>query len=147
MLLAAHAISGGVIGEELNSPYLAFLIGFLFHFVLDLIPHYDLTSGGKWDLKQITYVGADAVIGVLVIILYIKPEYSLANPFWWGALGCVLLDLMDNIPLWQGALKKTKIGGALHSLHDKCHWYAPNLVFGVLTQVVVIGLFLILLSK
>lgn len=147
MLLAAHAISGGVIGEELNNPYLAFLAGFVFHFFLDFIPHMDFIVRRKWDWKQYLFVGSDSIIGILIILYFIHPQYSLNNPFWWGIFGGILPDLLDNVPFWQKAFRKTKFGHVLNQMHTKYHHSNAGPFWGILTQVGVIALSLIILSR
>lgn len=41
MMLAVHATAGLLIGNQLNNPFLAFILAFVSHFFLDMIPHGD----------------------------------------------------------------------------------------------------------
>ena len=108
MILAAHAIAGGVTGEIVGNPLLAFLVGFILHFLLDALPHFDdLTNGGEFNRKQWIYSIAEFSLGLLIIFLVLKPSISLSNPFFWGMAGCLLPDI-EYVPFWKKSLRKIK---------------------------------------
>jgi hypothetical protein len=140
MLFAAHSIIGGVVGSELENPFLAFLAGFVLHFLLDTIPHYDTTDGGKFTRRQIVLILVDAIVGLSIIFFYIKPA---ALSFWYGALGGITPDLLDLTPFWSKAFRKTFFGKNFHRFHDVIQSYKVSLFFGLLIQYLAILLFVI----
>ncbi len=140
MLIAAHSISGGVVGEAIGNPFLAILFGFVSHFLLDLIPHFDTTDDGKLTKRQLILIGIDGSIG-LAIIVYLLMGYTI-DPvsFLAGAFGAIIPDLFDNVKLWEVSFRKSKFGEPFHAFHELVH---SNLninhwKLGAFTQILVI---------
>ena len=115
MLIFPHAVAGAVIGENIGSDFLAFGLGFLSHFVLDAIPHFDTTDEGRWTKRQIALAVADLGIGV-VVLWYFLPEINQSGYFW-GIFGAILPDLMDNVPFWSEKFRETRAGSVFHKIH------------------------------
>jgi len=144
MLAASHIVAGGVVGSYIGNPFLAFLVGFILHFILDAIPHFDTIGDNILSFKQMSLIIADLLIGVALIIYVIKPDLSPGSPFIWGAVGGMLPDLLDNVPFWRNAFRKSKVGGKIHNFHGKIQSRAlENHPFvGMLTQYIIITLFI-----
>lgn len=142
MLVASHIVAGGVVGSFFGDPYLAFLLGLILHFILDAIPHFDTIGEGCLNVKQIVLIITDFMIGVALIIWIIKPDFSIGNPFIWGAIGGMIPDLFDNVPFWQEKFRDTKFGAFVHNFHQNIHSrrYESRPIMGMLTQYIVIGL-------
>lgn len=103
MLLTVHATTGALIGQQVNNPILAFVLGFISHFVLDMIPHGDqdwieeYKSDQKSKAKKIICIVAiDAIIlFTLLVSQYFygdsfAPSLSIAS----GILGGILPDFI-----------------------------------------------------
>ncbi len=103
MLLTVHATAGALIGQQLNNPILAFVVAFVSHFILDIIPHgdQDWIDEYKGDQKTkvkkiISIVAIDVVIllALLVSRFYYTdsfvPSLSIAS----GILGGILPDFL-----------------------------------------------------
>jgi hypothetical protein len=146
MLFTAHAAVGGVAGEYLNSPILAFIAGFILHFILDSVPHYDTTDNHKWTFRQCFLMFADMAIGiVLVVVFYNKIGHPVS--FFAGALGGVLPDILDITPLWQKQFRSTWFGRGMHKIHFSIQ-NKVGLILGLTVQAVIIAVsVLILISK
>jgi hypothetical protein len=115
MILTNHAIVGAALASLVpNAPVAGFAIGFLSHFVLDAIPHwdYDLQSikedknnplnnemplNGKF-LKDILKIGLDFFVGLslsfLIFVVYFK--YSILAIFC-GVAGAMTPDALQFI--------------------------------------------------
>lgn len=145
MIISAHLISGGVIGEAVGSPFTAFFAGLLFHFVLDAIPHYDnVLENDRWTKKQVIFTSLDLILA-LVLFIALKPDISISNPFCWGAFGGLFPDLIDNVPVIRDHLLQNKIIQKYHIFHEATHIIRkPGIFFGLLTQVAVIAIFVVL---
>lgn len=151
MIITAHVIAGGVLGEEINSPVLAFLAGIILHFILDMVPHFDnVLEKGKWTWKQAIFTTFDLIL-TIALLVYLKPELSFFNPFWWGALGGIFPDLLDNVPFWNKYFRASKIGESVHKFHDKIHHLIlkdqPGVIIGLTTQIITLLFFLWLAGK
>lgn len=138
MLISSHMIAAGAVGQWLENPILAFLVGIVVHFVLDAIPHYDTTDDGKWTKSQIAFVIGDFVIGVLIIFLYLKPPLEFTNPFWWGALGGIIIDIFDVSPFWKDKFRQSKFGQGVHWFHEYVHKVKAEPFLGIVSQVLII---------
>jgi hypothetical protein len=108
MFITIHAATGALVGTEVGNPFLAFLLGFFLHFVLDIIPHGDCEMGKKfWGLlnkrlseeEQIRSLAAYGVIDYIALVFFIF--YSVKNFFFakddaviWAMIGSILPDLL-----------------------------------------------------
>jgi len=77
MYLTVHAAAGGAIGQWVNQPWLAFVIGFASHLVLDMIPHGDegISSWTWFKTERARIVAAgmiDLVLMVVMLVIWIK---------------------------------------------------------------------------
>lgn len=143
MLISSHTIAAGVVGEYTGNPFLAFLLGIIIHFLLDSIPHYDTTDEGKITKRQLILVFGDLVFCLLVIFLFIKPKIEIGSPFFWGAFGGILPDILDQTPVLKEFFRKSKIGGHIHKFHENIqkYWKQPNPFWGILIQIILVIFF------
>ena len=103
MVLATHLVTGGALGQVISNPVLAFLSGFLSHFLLDAIPHWDYhlaslqkNPSDKLDTNMVinhdfvldlAKIFLDILIGVVLVLVF---QLSL-----WAAIGAVLPDFLQ----------------------------------------------------
>lgn len=151
MLITTHSVLGAGIGVTTNDSLFAFLLAFFSHFVLDLIPHFDVGSlhknrwrGGyeaPWDMgvRDYAIVAVDLII-TLILLFYIN-SLGFSAALWWGALGGALPDILDLTPYWRNWFRKTEIGSKFHKFHDSFHYVVPRQGWwlGIGTQVIIIG--------
>lgn len=145
MLFSAHFIAGGAVGEAINNPIAAFLIGIFVHFILDSIPHYDTTDKGKFTFRQYVLVFGDMIVGACIIFSLIKSGTVLSLSFFAGAIGGVFPDFFDNIPFWKKRFIKTKFGKKYHLFHEFVQQSSKgiSMVWGLATQIGIILLSLL----
>ena len=137
MLLATHSISAGVMGEKLDDPILAFLLGIVLHFVLDAIPHFDTTDAGKLTPRQLLLILIDGLIGLMILyLIFHRSEHRISLMA--GVAGGILPDLLDNIPLWEKQFRKTKFGKLFHHWHDIIQRKKLKPLWGIAVQVLII---------
>lgn len=131
MVLTTHAVVGGAIGRLLAfNPFLAFIVGFLSHFILDIIPHWDYPLQSKTTdsrgMKQLHFrfglpavidfsrIGLDFLIG-LALVYWLFPLSQGTSWFTssviWGALGAILPDALQFVysqwrPRWLAGLQR-----------------------------------------
>ncbi len=105
MYLLVHASVGAVIGEQVPSPGVAFVLGILSHFILDIIPHGDESSGrlfinGKRYGLLAWLAALDAVTALsLVTMMWLNgllPNYVSAFA---GAVGAMVPDILSGFTI------------------------------------------------
>lgn len=153
MFLTVHSTAGLLIAEQTNQIWLAFGLGFLSHFLLDMIPHGDNTlvkEKFKFSDNEVKLLkklaGADALImGIILLILYLTghiPDIWLAA---WAVAGTILPDFLQGIYV----LTKTKLLEKYFSVHWNLHYALKGLTVpfktGMIIQLMFLTVFLTLL--
>ncbi|MDP3882798.1 MAG: hypothetical protein Q8Q48_01950 [Candidatus Staskawiczbacteria bacterium] len=76
MILLAHMLFGVAIGSYFKDPFLAILLAFFSHYLLDLLPHNEYSikniSEKKWDkaFPDILKIALDFGFGIILISLF-----------------------------------------------------------------------------
>ena len=130
MFLTIHAASGIYLGSQIINPWLAFLIGFISHWLLDFIPHgdekiIDRTKYTEQQLKWKLFYGASIDTLGIIILFYSLTSLNviiLTPGVLWGMLGAVAPDY-----LW-GLHKVTHIRvlKPIHKIHNWFHLKIQN---------------------
>lgn len=136
MFITIHAAAGALIGRQIANPALAFIIGLLSHFLLDIIPHGDKEMGKKFfgvDLKFLKkedefkimalYGSLDAlVMSIFLIFLYRNFDFAKTDNVSWAIIGGILPDILAI------TYKVTNFPGLkwFHILHHKIHYMVTN---------------------
>ena len=105
MFLAGHAAAGALIGQQLQeNAILIFLLAFISHFLLDLIPHgdhhhvVDYYFGKKEKLKEIyNTIKIDAVATIIIVVVLLVYTHLNRIAIAWGIIGGVLPDLIVGL--------------------------------------------------
>ena len=114
MILVTHGVVGGALGLLIQNPLVAFVAGFVSHFVLDTIPHWDynLASGRKGPgnshlddivinadfLRDSLKFGLDGIFGLLLPFLFFNGSGGGLN--WavlFGAVGGMFPDFLQFV--------------------------------------------------
>ncbi|MFA5021728.1 MAG: hypothetical protein WC508_01435 [Patescibacteria group bacterium] len=108
MFLTIHGTAGTLIGQQTNNIWLAFILGFVFHFILDLIPHGDADLLTKQSekyafgqktvdlLKKITAIDALVMISLLAVF-YWQGLITQPLPVLAGVTGSILPDFIQGL--------------------------------------------------
>jgi hypothetical protein len=129
MTLTTHTAMGAVIGQMSGNPFLAFLLGFFIHLLIDIIPHGDTTMAKNFRVyghkrkRAVAYVFIDAICAIffLLFIFNGKPFLS-TQTVTWAIVGSVLPDLL--VGLYD--FTKTKYLRWFFHLHFFFHNYLVN---------------------
>jgi len=157
MIMTGHLLVGGAIGLAvgtlLPSPVahlslfavpLALALGVLSHHLLDFIPHTDAAT--FWpDPRRVPWfvvviVTVEVMIGFLLTgTLFVAQHTTWA--FAAGAIGGILPDLLDEMPLWQERFRSSALGGVFHRWHTRLHCadMAQSWRLGLLIDALVVG--------
>lgn len=145
MTATAHALVGGAIAYSFQNPALGIGLSFLSHPILDFIPHWDF--GWNWrkktKLKLFCEASLDLTLGVVasyaIFGQHVNIYYFLAC-----VMASVLWDIME-IPYWFFNWRFAPFS-TLHSIQHHIQGRA-GLPWGILTQIVTVGLFIIILQS
>jgi hypothetical protein len=151
MITTGHLLVGGAIGAALSlelppalAAPLALGLGVLSHHLLDLLPHTDAETfwpEGKAVLprRAALIVALEVTLGVAVTVALFFGQYT-TLAFLAGAVGGLLPDLLDCVPLWQAHFRRTWVGGWWHRWHLRLHCGAMDnaWVTGLAIDVVVV---------
>jgi hypothetical protein len=158
MIGTGHLLIGGAIGVAasvgLDPPLavpVALACGVVSHHLLDFLPHTDAATfwpGGHqplpWGVSLL--VALEILIGLSLIgFFYFSHHTTIA--FIAGAVGGILPDVLDEVPLWQHSFRRTSLGGLWHRWHTRLHCadMAGNWVHGLVIDAVVVTAGLVLL--
>lgn len=158
MTSTAHAIVASAIALKFPDPVTAVSLSFASHFVMDLIPHWDM--GTNWRNRNKTQTGTFAIIETLTGITIAYLAYNASVPLGHLAIAISASLLPDwlEIPwflffahrnsekLRHDAGFFEKISFAIYKGESLFHTKA-QFPFGVFTQILTVILFLIMLSK
>lgn len=104
MTLTTHATLGAVIGKAVGNPVLAFIFGFISHFLIDMVPHGDTGLADNYKIhkknvrRAIAYVMVDAIVAILFVLLLANTkDIAMMKSFTWGIIGSVLPDLIIGV--------------------------------------------------
>jgi len=151
MLLTVHAATGVLIGQKMKYWWLAFIIGFVLHFILDLIPHGDqkLIEGYRTKHKPrhiVQLILIDLTICIAFSIYWLLKFHDNLLYFtsiYMGLAGALLPDLLVGIhEIYPKLFKRFH---KFHSyIHDKFPTKKINLPLGLMIQIVFIVILLTL---
>jgi membrane protein DedA with SNARE-associated domain len=103
MYQIVHGTAGLLIGEQINQPWLAFILGVISHFVLDAIPH-DIIEIRRWQDKGnfIKRTSLEAAVDlslflILLGFLWLKGNLALNYSVLAGVLGALLPDYIWGV--------------------------------------------------
>lgn len=157
MTSTAHAMVAGAIAAHFSNPVTAIGIAITTHFIMDSIPHWDL--GTDWRSRSKMTTGIYAILETLFgITLAITVYHSVV------AFPLLLITIIASVlPDWleapwyiwyanqrsHGPSKKAglieKISYGFYKIPNVFHAKA-QLPFGILTQIIMVGFFLLILK-
>lgn len=101
MTLTTHATIGAVIGQVSGNPILAFVFGFISHFIVDMIPHGDTGLSDNFRIfkrkrkQAVAYSVLDGIFALFFVLLLANmKDINNMQLYTWGIIGSVLPDLL-----------------------------------------------------
>jgi len=141
MYLTVHTPTSLIIGSQINQPIISFILAFLAHFVLDIIPH-DPQELHKWakknHLKRTFYIAFIdvALVSIFLFILWQNGKLTFNAPMILAIIGGIMPDILWGLDdLSKG---KIKILNVYHKIHHKIHQLVCPRIFISLKQAVLI---------
>ena len=153
MFLTVHATAGAIIGQASPNLWLAFVIGFISHFLLDLIPHGDevlikeKSAPSEQEIAKIKKLAMADIAAMSLVLLSLSwfdlIKFSL--PVLAAIAGAILPDLITGFYLltkFRWLKKYLEFHINLHYLSKK---FAVSFRTGLVIQLIFLVLFLIVI--
>ena len=150
MLVATHLMIGGSLGLLIapGHPFLVFIVAFVTHFLIDVIPHgdadlYDKYLQGQKVLQARLYVALDVVASALLLAFLLTRPFDpgVREMVIWGLAGGILPDILVGV-YEQFQLKTFARFHAFHLFfHNLATKRMGDISFfgGIVMQVMMIG--------
>ena len=149
MFLTVHVASGVIIGQYIANPLLAFIIGFILHYITDIIPHGDTSVAKKYKnpIHIATAALVDLIILLIVIVFLFLNQINLFKPsIMAGMLGAMLPDILQGFYyIYRG-----KVFKRLQNIHNLFHdaiskKYEMNFILGLIFQFIILIILIIII--
>ena len=150
MLSIPHSLTGAFIASKLPHPALYIPLALAMHYLCDWIPHWDVGTGlSNGTRKRSTAILLEFVdLGITAVLVYwiffetIGSAVAINDPrtvhIWIGALVGIAPDLIEaprNFLRWEPWFIKP-----FNKFHGNFHHSTPNMVVGLLPQVILVAL-------
>jgi len=150
--MTVHAAAATIIGKKTNSAFLAFILGLVSHFILDMIPHGDEQLGktffgnkirnlkARGELKLMALYGSIDSLFLAMFLLFLFRNFQFANSdtVVWAIVGGILPDFIAALY----KVTESKLLKPFTNLHFFMHRYLVGkfktdipLKYGVLMQI------------
>ena len=153
MTLATHAVVGAAIAATMpDHPAIGFGLGFVSHFVLDALPHWDYQlRSAKFDNDHplendmvigrdfcfdLCKIGFDALLGLTVGYLFFRHGL-------WGAVGAMLPDFLQFV-YFKTRSRFVGLVQQFHSWAHTTHRLDNRPIYGVLLQLLLVSAIVII---
>jgi hypothetical protein len=141
--MTPHTSVAIFISTRVSHPLLAFLLGLIFHFLLDIIPHGDEEISinrkekklGPWYFYKIIIV--DALVSGLLIFLFVNSQ-AIYNK--WTLMAALLGSWLPDLAWNTIEIFKIKFLYWYPKLHTKIHYllgWKISLVYGLPVQIMI----------
>jgi len=142
MILTPHIIVGAVIGAKIKKPFLIIILGFLSHFILDAIVHWDYPM-------RLSNVLIDVLIGILIVFLVARKKNILNRHYVPYIILGIFASLLPDFLWWINAFVNNELLNNYTDLHHGIHYLNEKegviTFLGLFSQVVVVIISLLLL--
>lgn len=146
MLATTHSLTSAVIITKVSPPWLAFPLVLIFHYLLDLIPHWDtgsgLTKGLKTKKKAVWETLIDLFIAVLTVYFFFQKGQPFSLKLWLAILLGILPDLVEFPSLFFN-FRPFPLN-VLEKFHSQTMHRRGKLPWGLITQLVLMALIFLL---
>jgi len=119
MFLTVHGALGILIGRSVKNPILAFGLGFISHYLFDIIPHGDTKAPQKW--KNPIHMALAALIDLTILtvsLIWLGTKINILTPsIALACLGALLPDFLQGFYF----LSNRKLFKKWQKYHDCFH--------------------------
>lgn len=122
MYLTVHTPTSLIIGSQIHQPLLAFILAFLAHLILDIIPHDPekiQEQSNKKTIKRLTYFAFIDLILIIILmaILWQNNKINLSTSVLAAVVGGIMPDILWGLDVLTQ--RKIKVLNIYHRFHSK----------------------------
>ncbi len=144
MLLLAHTATGAVIGQKIDSLFIVAILGFISHFVLDHVPHWNYSVPKNFTVRTFINILPDIIPSVLIYFVFISafPDQWLSISV--GVAGAILPDFLILSKYFK---KLSVVFKPLNHFHERIQGHLPKSIeipIGLFNQVLYLGILIVL---
>lgn len=147
MLATTHSLVSALIITESPSPSVGLPLVLVFHYLLDLIPHWDtgsgLTNGLKTKRKASVETIIDLVVAAGLVFFFFQKGKAFSPLLWGGVILGILPDLLE-FPSLFFSFRPFPLN-YLEKFHTEIMHRRSKLPWGLLTQLILMALIFLLL--
>lgn len=139
MLSISHSLTGSLIAVTMPQPWLYIPVIFASHYIEDWIPHWDVGTGlSRGTRKRSTAIFLELVeLGITAILIYLFFQAGKTEINWLAWIGGFVALIPDFIEAPRNFLRwEPWFFKPLNDLHGAFHHSTPNVLFGMLPQVI-----------
>jgi len=119
MIIIPHMLVGAAIGRRVHNIWLVFIFGFISHYLLDFLPHWDYLSRIEiTNPDHLIKIGLDFILGVSIIFILIRS----CSKKWLVLVGIIAALLPDflNVIYYSFGFQWLEL---LSQLHHTAHYW------------------------
>ncbi|MFA7308883.1 MAG: hypothetical protein WC045_02305 [Patescibacteria group bacterium] len=119
---ALHFIIGATLGKYIPSIWLVIPVSFLFHFICDLLPHWDYGYHVTKRLRSLVLAACDPLLGIIIVgIIGLKLGWDMDMWLRVGVGG--FFGILPDIIGFLGGLLGLPGLKLYHRFHAATHWF------------------------
>ena len=146
MVITSHMLVGAAIGVHSPNVWAAFCFGFISHYLLDALPHWDYLDGIKISkFNQLAKIFIDFIIGSTVVVILFWPlSFNFNILIIFGLFGALLPDFIE----FFYTNFKIKLLRPLSLFHNKIHYYKKtSFLKGSISLIIVLIISIVLICS
>ena len=117
MVITPHMLIGAAIGSQSSNLLVAFGLGLVSHFLLDILPHWDYIDDINFERSVLKKIALDFVLGSVLVLIFAWSYNRMAVIMMAAIFGALLPDFLIAL----SKLFENKYLSSWRSFHHKIH--------------------------
>ena len=147
MLATTHSLTSALIVTKISPPYLSLPLVLIFHYLLDIIPHWDtgsgISKGLKTKIKAFIETLIDLTVAVVLVFFFFQKGQAF-SPLLWGAVILGILPDLLEFPALFFNFRPFPLN-YLEKFHTNIMHRRGKLPWGLINQLIIIALISLLI--
>ncbi len=124
MFLTVHGAIGIIIGQRISNPWLAFIAGFILHYIFDIIPHGDTKVPKQY--YNIVYASLAGIIDLIIFAIFLIFISSKVEILKLNIILAIIGSLLPDILQAFYFISRQKLFKSFQNVHDYFHGLISN---------------------
>ncbi len=139
MFLTVHGTIGIIIGQRISNPLLAFIAGFVLHYIFDIIPHGDTKVPRQY--YNIVYASLAGIIDLIIFAVFIIFISQKIEIFKLNIICAIIGSMLPDILQAFYFMSRQKLFKSAQKVHDYFHGliskkFEFNFFTGLILQII-----------